>query len=332
MKTVTIQEDFFRQIKQKLPSHLSMADEIATLLNISQDSAYRRIRGEKPLTIDEIQLLAVNYSISLDSFMNIKTESFVFTGLLIDKETYVFKNYLQQIIKQLTVINEASHKHLYYMNKDIPLFQFFMFPELACFKCYFWSRYNLNYSQFNKGQFLISDFIDMFHELGSVIAELYLNIPSTEIWNIDCINTTIRQIDFYRRAKLFQSSEDINAVYDSLEKLIDHIEHQAEIGYKFPYKQHAQNNSVKYAVYVNEFLLGDNTVAVEMDDMKLAFLNHSVINYTMTTNKKFVDYVFDTVHVIMKKSTLISDVGEKDRDIFFETIRQRIYDKRRLNV
>ena len=93
MKTVTIQEDFFRQIKQKLPSHLSMADEIATLLNISQDSAYRRIRGEKPLTIDEIQLLAVNYSISLDSFMNIKTESFVFTGLLIDKETYVFKNY-----------------------------------------------------------------------------------------------------------------------------------------------------------------------------------------------------------------------------------------------
>ena len=57
MKTVTIQEDFFRQIKQKLPSHLSMADEIATLLNISQDSAYRRIRGEKPLTIDEIQLL-----------------------------------------------------------------------------------------------------------------------------------------------------------------------------------------------------------------------------------------------------------------------------------
>ena len=60
MKPADIQGDFFRQIKQKLPAHLSTVDEIAMLLNISQDSAYRRIRGEKPLSFDEIQLLATH--------------------------------------------------------------------------------------------------------------------------------------------------------------------------------------------------------------------------------------------------------------------------------
>ncbi len=326
MKTDNIQENFFRQIKQKLPSHLSLADEIAALLNISQDSAYRRIRGEKPLTIDEVQLLAGNYSISLDSFMNIKTESFVFSGAFVDNEKFRLENYMQEMINHLTTINNAAQKHLYYLNKDIPVFLNFIFPELSCFKCYFWSRYFHS----NKTQFLISDFIDMFNEKASKIYELYLAIPSTEIWNLDCINTTIRQIEFYRETKVFQSTEDIRAIYNCLEKLVDHLEQQAEYGYKFPYKEPSRNSSVTYSLYANDFVFGDNTVVAEIDDTRVVFLNHSVINYITTTNKKFVDYVLETFRLIQKKSTLISNVGERERQLFFEGIRQKILDKKRL--
>jgi hypothetical protein len=330
MKTAEIQGNFFRHIKQKLPAHLLLVDEVAELLNISPDSAYRRIRGEKPLTIDEIQILALHYSISLDSFMNIETENIEFLGRVIDKENYRLDSYLKAMVKQLEMIEEAQHKQLYFWNKDIPIFYHFLFPELACFKCYFWSRYNLNYTQFNRGQFLISDFIDVFNNLGSRIFELYVNIPSTEIWNVDCINTTIRQIDFYRETKVFQSKEDVITIYECLEKLIDHLEQQVEMGYKFPYKKPAQNTHARYNVFMNEFVLGDNTVAVEMDEKKLVFLNHSVINYIMTTNKKFVNYVFDTIHLLLKKSTLISDAGEKDRQLFFQSMRQRIFEKKKL--
>src|SRR5262245_48955245 len=111
MKTENVQEDFFRLLKQKLPPHLSMADEVATLLNISQDSAYRRIRCEKPLTIDEIQVLAIHYGISLDSFMNIKTDKFIFSGSLLDKEKFRLENYLQEMINTLSRINNANRKH-----------------------------------------------------------------------------------------------------------------------------------------------------------------------------------------------------------------------------
>ena len=46
MESNELQKQFFTQLKGRLPQHLSMVDEIAELLNISNDSSYRRIRGE----------------------------------------------------------------------------------------------------------------------------------------------------------------------------------------------------------------------------------------------------------------------------------------------
>ena len=63
MTPADIQGNFFKQIKQNLPAHLSLADEVAELLNISQDSAYRRIRGEKSLA-----LMKYNYSLRITKY------------------------------------------------------------------------------------------------------------------------------------------------------------------------------------------------------------------------------------------------------------------------
>ncbi len=57
MDTAELQIAFLKQIKNQLPPHLSLVDALADQLNISNDSAYRRIRGEKHLTFDEIQIL-----------------------------------------------------------------------------------------------------------------------------------------------------------------------------------------------------------------------------------------------------------------------------------
>jgi len=49
------QELLFQVIKQRLPSNLSFVHDISDLLGISYDSAYRRIRGEKELSMEEIK-------------------------------------------------------------------------------------------------------------------------------------------------------------------------------------------------------------------------------------------------------------------------------------
>ena len=57
-----IQTDFLNQMRNKLPGNASFADELAELLNVSRDSAYRRIRGETVLSLDEVKkLLTIFY-------------------------------------------------------------------------------------------------------------------------------------------------------------------------------------------------------------------------------------------------------------------------------
>jgi transcriptional regulator with XRE-family HTH domain len=330
MEATQLQINFFKYLKNKLPQHLSLVDEVAELLNISMDSAYRRIRGENALRFDEIQLLANHYAVSLDQFLKLQSKAITFLGNFINREKFDFGNYLKGIVEQLEQISSAEQKEIFYFNKDIPIFHHFMFPELAAFKCYFWCRYNLNHTLYNNNQFLINDFVDIFNKTGKKISELYLQIPSTEIWNLDCINTTIMQIDYYRECKVFKSSEDIVTVYNCLEKLVDHIEQQVEVGYKFPFKQPDKNDGIKYKFFINEFVLGDNTVIIHLDGQKVAVITHSVLNYIETTDPKFVDYISETFQIILKKSTLISEIGEKNRQLFFETMRQKIYDKKKL--
>jgi hypothetical protein len=330
MNPAELQIAFLMQIKSQLPSHLALVDAIAEQLNLSNDSAYRRLRGEKHLTFDEIQILAAHYKISLDSFLHLKNDALIFWGKNIDREQFDFENYLQGIVRQLEYFMPAKEKTMYFLNKDIPIFHHFMFPELAAFKCYFWSRYDLDYPLFNKEQFLIEDFIDIFNNTGKKIADLYLQIPSVEIWNLDCINTTIRQIDYYRETRIFKSQQDIETVYNCLEKLVDYIELMVERGYKFSYGKPEQAKKIKYAVYINEFILGDNTIIVEMDEKRLVFINHNVINYMMTNNEEFINYTFDTLKILLRKSRLISEISERDRQLFFNTLRERIHERRKL--
>ena len=50
-----IQSSFLEKVRSKLPPTISFADELAELLDISRDSAYRRIRGETILSLDEVR-------------------------------------------------------------------------------------------------------------------------------------------------------------------------------------------------------------------------------------------------------------------------------------
>jgi len=55
MQANELQLQFFNHLKSILPSHISMVDELTDLLDLSYDSVYRRIRGEKPIDLNELR-------------------------------------------------------------------------------------------------------------------------------------------------------------------------------------------------------------------------------------------------------------------------------------
>ncbi len=324
-----VQQLFFQHVKNNLPSHLSLVDEIAELLNISNDSAYRRIRGEKPISFDEIRTLCTHFKISLDQLFHLDTDTIIFSGKSINNKDFSFDLYLQNILKQLIHMNSFDHREVLFLSKDIPIFHHFNFPELAAFKSFFWMKTILQYPSYSKSLFIADDFKESLKQTCGKIIDEYNKIPSQEIWNIESINSTIRQIEYYKDTKVFASAQDIIKVYDCLQKTVDHIENQAELGYKFSLTEKQPIKRGDFKFYINEFILGDNTYLVTLNDSRIVFVNHSVLNTITTKDVFFREHIYEHFQNIIRKSTQISGVGEKERSRFFNALRDKIENSRK---
>lgn len=326
METASIQQLFFQQIKGNMPGHLAMVDEVAGVLNISNDSAYRRIRAEKPISFEELQKLCSHYKISLDKFLHLQSDSFIFEGKLKGDTGDVFDDWMQDVQQKFSFFNSYDKKHMYYLMKDIPPFIHFLVPELAKFKFYFWTKSILHYDNMKGVKFWLNDErYDRYLDTSRKIIDLYNRIPITEIWNVESINSSLRQIEFYREAGAFKVREDILVLYSKLEDLINHIEKQAEFGVKFPYAQEPKSSSVEYNMFVNELILGDNTVMADLNGTRITFLNHGVLYFVATRDERFNNVMNENMENLVKKSTMISAVGEKERVRFFNQLRDRIH-------
>jgi hypothetical protein len=137
MPKVSIQEYLFQRIREKLTPEISLANRIAELLCVSNDSAYRRIRGETPLVLEEAKVLCDAYNISLDQLLQTKKNSVIFTSKPIDSSHYSFKNYLLDIRDQLKLLASFDQKEIIYLSKDFVLFHNFSSHFLFAFRYFF---------------------------------------------------------------------------------------------------------------------------------------------------------------------------------------------------
>lgn len=330
MEAGNAQVRFFQHLKSLLPPHLAMVDEVAELLGISTDSAYRRIRGEKPIDLEETYKLCNHFKISMDQLLHLQSDAFVFSGILKNSTGNSFEIWLENLLRQFQYVNGFEKKHFYYLMKDIPPFVYFQVPELARFKYFFWIKSILHYDEFKGVKFSFDDpRYDKFQETSKKIIHLYNMMPTSEIWNMENVNNTLRQVQFYLEAGSLQK-KDAEVIYDKTEELINHVERQAELGVKFTFGQEPSPNAVSYRLFVNELILGDNTILAELNDTYITFLNHSVIYFVATRNEQFNKVMFENIQNLMKKSTMISTVGEKERVAFFNKMRKKINQRRML--
>ena len=77
-------------------------------------------------------------------------------------------------------------------------------------------------------------------------------------------------------------------------------------------------------VYVNELILGNNTILLKLDDQRVSTVTYSVLSYLMTRDSRFADKAFSTFNILLSRSSLISGTGEKDRNRFFNTLRDKV--------
>ena len=76
-----MQEKFINYLKTKTQDNTSFVDEIASVLDIGYDAAYRRINLKTSLSLEESVKLAQHYKISLNKLFEVGNPNTIITEL-----------------------------------------------------------------------------------------------------------------------------------------------------------------------------------------------------------------------------------------------------------
>lgn len=333
MKTEShIQQRVFGLLRRLTPPGGSLVDDVADILQLSNDSVYRRMRNETALTAGELELLSLHYDFSIDEFLESSAKRVYFQFQPIREKEFNFNDYLHYIKNMMKVVYEGRDRRMLYMANDIPLFHLLCSPHIAAFKLFFWRKTILDFSNFRTKKFKLNEIDEEINEVSRLIRSYYLAVPSKEIYSPETIDTTLKQVHYYFEAGLFETPETALVLLDSLTQLVEHLRMQCEAGHKFTPTRDGKNPAIpvnngteeNYTVLFNEVLFTDATILVELDEQRWSYLTNNGLNVLSTKDERFYDDNLQSFNILARRSTLISGNSEKERSKVFNAYHQRI--------
>ena len=293
------QELLLKEIRRKIGDK-SLNDEIANILNISYDAAHRRTSMKSKFSLEESLVLAKNYSISLDHFMESENQIMAKKTKPIRTVTDLL-NYFDDALLLLNDFKINPETEVYYSAKDIPFFYTISDSVLSKFKLFVWMNL-LNEKDFMQpfDEFKLERYSDKSDDLKS----LYENLNVTEIWNNTTISSVLNQVSFYTEIKIL-SKETVKIILKELKNLIQNIEKKAE------------NNDKKFQIYAHDILILNNSILFKNEGKSSLFVPFNMFGYMMTEDQNTCDDALNFFQHQIKNSTSLSFSGQRDRKKFF---------------
>lgn len=318
---------FLKWIKERSPLHQSFVDDLGALLDVSRDSAYRRIRGETLLTLNELRKLCLHYKASLDTFFQLSNETVLFHKRTIG-ENYTYLDFLKAVRDNIALVGTDGQFKLTYIAKDIPPFHYFQYPNLTCFKSYFWLRTILRSPEHVNvpyGPLAISA------DIGAMSKEVwnqYRMVDSLEVWSDETVNITLRQLEYYVDSTIVKPKEAL-VILDEIDEMLNHLKLQVEVGMKSDRGIRPTNGQGRLELYFNEIEIGDNTVFFDLGPVQMVMKTYNMLNILSTTDPAFCANIQKYIHNLLQKSVPISTSAEKERERFFFRMQSKLEELRK---
>ena len=319
-----IQIRLFTMIRDQLPDHVSLVDEIAELLEISNDSAYRRIRGEKPISLQEVQNLARTFKISLDDLIGNPTNSVTFRTNFLEESSYSFADWMKGVLQFTMGASMAADAEVLYILNELSIHHIVQFPEVCAFKMFFWRKSNLDFPGYRELKFKVDHFEDEVLKLSEEITEHYVRVKTIEFTTEESLNSILKQVLYYSEAGHFNAREDAIILCDTLHELVDHQQKQAALGFKFPYGKNPQGEKGNFQLYHNDLILADNTVLVKAGNTSATYLTSNAINLLVSYDRAFFEYNYAWGLNLLSKAVPISGTAERERNRFFRVLHEKV--------
>lgn len=314
-----VQQNFIELLKRSAPLHISLAEELSELLNISLDSVYRRLRCETDMTLSETFTICKHFNIPLEALAEVNSDMVAFRINKLSNSRESFSQYLKVLHGDLRWIMKYPNHKLIYAAEDLPVFYHFFFPRLALFKMAYWNKSILGSSTLLGRQVEEIKLPAEWLEEVPHVREVFMNIPTIEIWNQDTLKSTIQQIKFYWEAGFFERKETVLEILDDLDGILEMAIKMAETGKKYnPIKN--KYSETEYSLYGSDLMIGNNTVFLKSDSQQASYIGYNSFNFMRSNNRYFNETTESWLHNIISKSTTLSLVAEKSRNQFFNSI------------
>lgn len=304
--------------------NISLPKEISELLDISLDSAYRRLRNDTDYTLEEAAKIANHFNLPLE-ILNDQLHSVVsFRTNQMNNDINSYKIYLENMLMNTKRLSHSDNAEIYFGAEDIPVFYHFKLEKLMRFKITYWLKSLMLVPEFQNKNYNQLEIPEEIMRLANEIYEYYTRISSYEIWTTETVMSTIKQIRFYWDAGFFSQLDDVIQICDELESMMHSIQKQAETGYKF--NQNGSMTQNRFSLYISDVMIGTNSILAKSTDYAASFISYSTFNFMQTNNLQFNAQNQLWMNNLISRSTLISTVAEKQRNQFFKGVYKQIND------
>lgn len=318
-----IQTIFFERVKQRANPNFSLVDEIADLLQISNDSAYRRLRGETAITLEEAEKISQHFGVNLGEISAGKSDAVLFGRSTFRDQPLEFDEYLLKTAEYLQRISDTKEKHGIYAAKDIPVFHHFQVPEMGMFKLFFWLKTIRGNQAIEAAKFDFNIIPPDLLKKSRALSKTYFQLPFTEIWNEDTSNTALRQILYFYESGWLADKSIALKLCDKMVEVIEIIQKQAETGLRW-FDGKPVRPDVPHELYYNDLVGLDNSIFVETDQFPLSMIGYNELDYLFTSHPGFCREAQSFLQKQIGKSMLLSGSSERERNKFFNRIYEKI--------
>lgn len=317
------QQQLFNEIRSKSASNALLVNEISEILGVSIDSTYRRLRGEKQLTLDELTLLATHYSISLDALLHIQSGTLLFNYITLNQDNPQYLTFLKNVHDDVHSLGRLPDLEVIISAKDFPIFYNFFIPEIAAFKSFFWKKSIIQLPEFKQSKFDPEQIIEEELNLGNKIALDFVRINTKQSWNEEVFSSLLNQINYFNDSGFMLNKNCALHLLNKTLELVDHFQNMAEMGAHFlPGKEILVADS--FRLYQNDVIFGDNTIIVNSPNLKRVIYTHNVIDTLYSHDSTFFENSLRTHENILNRSVLLSKASERERHRFFKKIRDKV--------
>ena len=324
MKNQLIKNEYqailFNLIQRELPANYALVDVISDLLGISNDAAYRRIRGDKAINLEETVKLCRHFKISFDALANVIIDENFIRCRYMPLDLHVMDDYLaflQDMSENIEGFRLAPEQEIIMTTVDVPLFNLFSYKELTLFKMFSWNKTVYGDSDNYDSFFKEKESLENIKKTYDKIIYNYLLIPSSEIWTTNTIDPILRLLRYHSEMNHFEDKKMPLFLCEQLLDLLNTVEKWAEKGKKGP-------KEIPYHLYVSETDIANTFILFKSLKQSSCLIRLYTVNGLTITDERFCKETEQWLRNSAHRSTLVSGASEKERFKFFASQKQKI--------